>query len=91
MTWILMPDGVADPLLDDGKFIGCPKLFSIKHTKKGQTSPLPANFTILMGAEFGRAQLGTSTVATMTIMYSLELVVFSVTPFKIKNQNRSID
>lgn len=67
-----MPDGGADPLLDDGKFIGCPKLFSVKHTKKGQTSPLPANFTILMGAEFGRAQLGTSTIATMTIMYSLE-------------------
>ena len=60
-----MADGGADPLLDDGKFIiiGCPTLFSIQHTKKGQTSPLPANFTILVGAEFGRAQLGTSTIA----------------------------
>ena len=44
-----MPYGGADPLLDDGKFIGCPTLFSIQHTKKGQTSPLPANFTIQMG------------------------------------------
>ena len=58
-----MADGGVDPLLEYGKFIGCPTLFSIQHKKKAQTSPLPANFTILIGAKFGRAQLGTSTVA----------------------------